>query len=109
MTPQNPKKLFWAAEQYSHTLIATPNEVTPTGGQVKEFLSRVIAQEVVPGPHTIRVRALTGKTREFPVPDPFTGEKLKVEVKDQRKLLSVEDIGGAVEALRDYEVEVSGT
>ena len=109
MAPPNPKKLFWAAEQYRHTLIAAPNHSKPTAAQVQLFLSRMAALGVVPNPVSISLRVPTGEIREYPFVDPFTGQNLKVEVKDQKAIKSANEIAGAVEPLCDYEIEVSGT
>src|SRR5690349_8008565 len=105
MAPPNPKKLFWAAEQYCHTLIAAPNHSKPTAVQVQRFLSRMSALGVVPDPVSISLRVPTGEVREYPFADPFTGQNLKVEVMDQKALNSVEEVAGAVKSLRDYEIE----
>ena len=104
MPEKKRRALSWDAEQYSHTLIATPSASRPSAAKVQEFLSIMIAQKVVPGKPSITLRVPTGEFREFP----FTGQNLKVEIKNQKALSSVVEVGSAVEALRDYELEVAG-
>jgi len=79
MAPPNPKKLFWAAEQYWHTLIAARNHSKPTAAQVQRFLSGMAALGVVPDPVCISLRVPTGEIREYPFVNPSTGQNLKVE------------------------------
>ena len=72
MPEQKGHALSWDAEQYSHTLIATPREARPSAVQVQSFLSTMIARKVVPGKPSITLRVPTGKTREYPFVNPFT-------------------------------------
>jgi hypothetical protein len=109
MAPPNPKKLFWTAEQYRHTLIAAPSRPKPAALQVQRFLSRMAALCIVPGRVSISLRVPTGEIREYPFVNPFTGQNLKVEVKEQKALNSVDEVAGAVGSLCDYEIEISGT
>lgn len=96
------------AEQYSHTLIAKRTDFRPSAAQVQRFLSTMVGEKVVPGMPRVCLRIPTGKTREYPFIDPFTGQKLRVEIKDHKKLNSPEKITWAIQSLRDYEVEVVG-
>lgn len=108
MPEQKRHELSWDAEQYSHTLIAVPSDSRPSAAQVQSFLAAMIAQEVVPGSPTITLRVPTGKLREYPFVNPFTGQNLKVEIRDQKVLQSLDEVASAVGALRDYELEVAG-
>ena len=108
MPAQKRHALSWDAEQYSHTLIATPGDSRPSAAQVQKFLATIIAQKVVPGKPSITLRVPTGEFREYPFINPFTGQNLKVEIKNQKVLNSVDEIASTAEALRDYELEVAG-
>ncbi len=108
MSQQKRNTLAWDAEQYSHTLIATPSDWRPSAAQVQRFLATVISQEVVPGPPSITFRVPTGKYREYPFINPFTGQNLKVAINDQKPLTSVDEVGSAAGGLQEYEVEVAG-
>jgi len=50
----------------------------------------------------------TGKTREYPYVNPFTGKNLTVEIKDIKKLGALTEIATAIHQLRDFELEVTG-
>jgi hypothetical protein len=91
-------------EQYSHTLIAVSREFVPAGLQIQSFLTTIISDGVIPENPTITLRILTGKFREYPHKNPFTGENIKIEIKDLQKLESLEKIPEMVEPLRDFEV-----
>ncbi|MFO1511631.1 MAG: hypothetical protein U1F83_01755 [Verrucomicrobiota bacterium] len=108
MPEQKRHALSWDAEQYSHTLIAPPSGSRPSAVQVQKFLAVIIDQEVVPDNPSITLRAPTGEFREYPFVDPLTGQNLKVEIKNQKALNSVDEVASATEALRDYELEVAG-
>jgi len=95
------------AEQYAHTLIAKPKDFAPSAAQIERFLSSIVSRNVVPDNPTIVLRIPTGKFREYPYVNPFTGEKIKFEIKDRKKLDRLEDIATALEPLGDYEIEVA--
>lgn len=94
-------------EQYSHTLIAKPKDFAPSAAQVEGFLSSLVRWNVVPDNPTFILRIPTGKFREYPYVNPFTGEKIKSEIKDRKKLDRLEEIASTLELLQDYEIEVS--
>jgi len=94
--------------QYSHTLIALPKDFAPAPIQVEQFLTTMLAWNVVPGTPTISLRVPTGKTREYPYLDPFTGRNLIVELRDRKDLPAPSDIAAAVDQLRDFELEIAG-
>lgn len=108
MPEQKHHALSWDAEQYSHTLIASPSKARPSGRQVQNFLSAMIEQKVVPGRPSMTLRVPTDQTREYPIINPLTGQNLRVEIKDQKRINSVGEVASAVEALRDYELELAG-
>lgn len=95
-------------EQYSHTLIALPKNFAPAPIQVERFLTMMLARNMVPGTPTISLRVRTGKTREYPYLDPFSGKNLTVELKDRKKLQAPTEIAAAVDQLRDFELEIAG-
>ena len=95
------------AEQYSHTLIAKPKNFTPSAAQIERFLSSIVRRNVVPHNPTLILRIPTGKFREYPYVNPFTGEKIKFEIKDRKKLDRLEEIASALEPLQEYEIEVA--
>jgi hypothetical protein len=95
-------------EQYSHTLIAVPKDFKPSGIQIEQFLTAMVTQNVVPGIPTISLRVLTGKTREYPYLDPFSGKNLIVELRDQKKLANLTELATVVEEFPDFEIEVAG-
>src|SRR4051812_13414587 len=97
MPDQKLHPLSWDAEQYSHTLIATPCDSRPSAAQVQRFLATMIAQEVVPGRPSITLRIPTGEFREYPFVNPFTGQNLRVEIKDQKALNSLDEVVNAAE------------
>ena len=109
MDPSDASKLHWTAEQYSHTLIATPSTARPAAANVQNFLSAMVDQHVVPGKPSLTLRVPTGEIREYPYPDPFTGENFKVEINDHRKLISANKIEEAIGGLDNYELEIAGT
>ena len=96
------------AEQYSHTLIPRDHSFVPSPTQVQEFFSAILALGVIPANQSIVLRTPSGKTREFPNPNPFTGERIIIELKDHKRLASVSEIADSVAKLTDYEIEVSG-
>jgi hypothetical protein len=61
---------------------------------------------VVPGKPAILFRTPSGKTREYP--NPLTGGKIVVELRDHKKLESLGQFENAVADLRDYDIDVSG-
>src|SRR5262249_43525567 len=108
MPEQKRHALSWDAEQYSHTLIATPSDSRPPAALVQRFLATMIAQQVVPGRPGITLRVPTGEFREYPFIDPLTRQNLHVKINHQTALNSVDEVASAVEALPDYELEVAG-
>jgi hypothetical protein len=108
MPEQKRHALSWDAEQYSHTLIAMPSDSRPSAAQVQRFLADMIGRQVVPGRPTITLRVPTGKYREYPFINPFTGQTLKMEIKDQKALNSPDEVATVAEGFRDYELEVAG-
>jgi hypothetical protein len=95
-------------EQYSHTLIALPKDFAPAPIQVEQFLTTMLAQNVVPGTPTISLRVPTGKTREYPYLDPFTGRNLIVELRDRKDLQAPTETAAAIDRLRDFDLEITG-
>jgi len=94
-------------EQYAHTLIAKPKDFTPSASQVQKFLSFLVAQNVVPENPVIVLRIPTGKMRQFPNLSPAMNQRLGVEIKDQKKLQSLDEIAAIVKTLQDYELDVA--
>ncbi len=95
------------AEQYAHTLIAKQKEFIPSPSQIEQFLSVMVSQNVVPTIPSIALRIPTGRFREYPHIDPFTGQKMRVEIKDRKKLENLGEIAKALESLTEYELEVA--
>jgi hypothetical protein len=94
------------SEQYAQTLIPLDKGFVPSSEMVGDFLSSIINMGVVPPPVFITIRTPTWKTRE--VPNPFTGGKVAIPIKDHHKFENFGQFKTAAERLPDYEIEVSG-
>jgi len=93
---------------YAHTLITKQKDFIPSASQTERFLSAMVFQNVVPGNPSITLRTPTGKFREYPHINPFTGEKIRFEIRDRKNLMNLDEITKALESLDDYELEVAG-
>jgi hypothetical protein len=93
-------------EQYSQTLIPRDRDFVPWAGNVREFLSAIVALGVVPSKPSIILRSPSGETREFW--NPFSGRKIVIELKSQKQLKTLGQFEKAAARLSDYDIEVSG-
>jgi hypothetical protein len=94
------------AEQYSQTLISTPKDFVPSPVKVREFLSAMVALEVVPGTTTVLLVTPSGKTREYP--NPFGGKPITVEIANRKELENLSQIDEALASLQDYRLTIAG-
>ncbi len=94
------------AEQYSQTLISRDQAFVPSVANVRVFFSSIVDLGVVPSKPSIVLRIPSGKTREYP--NPFSGGKIVIELKDQKKLKNLGQFEKAAAELPDYKIEISG-
>ena len=94
-------------EQYTHTLIPKQRGFSPAVLCVQEFLLELQKREVVPGNIEISLRIPTGKMREFPnLPPAMQG--MQVEIRDRKKLQSLDQLTDTANSLQNYEIAISG-
>jgi hypothetical protein len=94
------------SEQYSHTLISKPKDFVPSPSQVGGFLTNLLSLGVFGTNPAITLRVPTGTFREYPFLNPFTGERVRVEVMDNKRLESLAETHSKLESLGRYELEL---
>jgi hypothetical protein len=93
--------------RYSHTLICTSPEFTPTAAQVQTFLTGMVERGVMGGEPALKMRTPSDRIRE--VRNPFTGATEVWRIMDHTNLASVSGVAGAVATLKEFWIEISGS